>query len=249
MINKHLDKSRQDIDLAIEIWKEVLLEFFSGDLLVVYVKGSAIKQWDSIYDYVPLISDLDIHIQLQNQVKHKLSTDIAMEIAARYENRFKQISHDYLHIPRTQVIFVNELKLQVNYIPPKFTDIQILIDNGVDMDVFLSDDSVDYKKMQRIDRENLESYEDYLKVLAKSLIDRTGLDYWLTIRRMCWRVSPAPIRVLSQLNPEIYYWSMNRTKVIQHLKESGLHMCTRITIWLDGTSSYPIFQAVIDTEK
>ena len=57
------------------------------------------------------------------------------------------------------------------------------------------------------------------------MIDRTGLDLWSMIRRMNWRISPSPIRLLNQSheNP-LDLWKLNRTKIAEELEKQEFHL-------------------------
>ena len=57
---------RLEVNTALEIWKDVLLDEFGNNLHYVYSKGSAVKNWDTEIDYVPMVSDLDVHFTLHD---------------------------------------------------------------------------------------------------------------------------------------------------------------------------------------
>jgi hypothetical protein len=60
---------------------------------------------------------------------------------------------------------------------------------------------------------------EYIFESARRIFDRTGLDFWAVIRVMTWKVSPSPIRLLTQNHPDpIDVWSWNRTKILSALK-------------------------------
>ena len=61
---KLLPKIRTDIYHSLSIWKDLLINEFEEKIEFIYAKGSAVKPWDSPLDYVPILSDLDIHIKL-----------------------------------------------------------------------------------------------------------------------------------------------------------------------------------------
>ncbi len=44
--------------------------------------------------------------------------------------------------------------------------------------------------------------EHVLCRLPMSSIDKSGLDFWYLIRRLVWHVSPAPVRLLTQVVKE-----------------------------------------------
>ena len=57
------------------------------------------------------------------------------------------------------------------------------------------------------------------------MIDRTGIDLWCMVRRLNWRVSPSPVRLLSQTseNP-LDLWVLNRTKISEELEKNDYHL-------------------------
>ena len=82
---------KEDVQIAIKIWKELLLEQFSDDIEYMYVKGSAVKGWSSIIDYVPQISDIDIHVKVKDEQNSELvhpSLETALRVGPEYEKRF-----------------------------------------------------------------------------------------------------------------------------------------------------------------
>ncbi|MHA1218960.1 MAG: hypothetical protein ACTSO5_09805 [Candidatus Heimdallarchaeaceae archaeon] len=57
------------------------------------------------------------------------------------------------------------------------------------------------------------------------MIDRTGLDLWTMVRRMNWRISPAPIRLLSQYHDKpLDLWELNRTKMVKELEKQEFYL-------------------------
>jgi hypothetical protein len=73
--------------------------------------------------------------------------------------------------------------------------------------------------IRRIDIGNLQELKEYLASLPMRVVDRAGFDFWSVIRVMAWRVSPSPVRILSQTNDDpINLWSWNRTRIEQELR-------------------------------
>ena len=56
--------ARHDVRMCIQAWSETVQKFFSDRLDYMYAQGSAVKRWDSPIDYVPILSDVDLHIHL-----------------------------------------------------------------------------------------------------------------------------------------------------------------------------------------
>ncbi|MFW9769230.1 MAG: hypothetical protein ACFFEM_10450, partial [Candidatus Thorarchaeota archaeon] len=60
-----MKKARKDTQCAMEVWSDTLVEVLGSSLESIYSKGSATKPWESHIDYVPTISDVDIHITIK----------------------------------------------------------------------------------------------------------------------------------------------------------------------------------------
>jgi hypothetical protein len=77
-------------------------------------------------------------------------------------------------------------------------------------------------EIRNIDLKKLLEVKQFLPTLSLSMIDRTGLDLWILLRRMTWKISPTPIRLLSQNHPDpLSLWKMNRTKITEELAQQG----------------------------
>ncbi len=212
-------QARLDIEVALETWTTILQETFSDRIRYAYAKGSSVKPWDSPIDYVPEISDVDIHFrftEFEDMIFTEDPFTQAMEISLTYEQRFQEHRPNALHLPRSQLILLDLLMEQVNYVPPRLDDIHILIGNP--KQIPLPSISV----IRSSDLANLQELEPFLKNLPMSVIDRAGLDFWNIIRRMTWRVSPSPIRLLTQKHPSpLEVWSWNRTTIVNELDKQG----------------------------
>jgi len=217
-------KAREDIEVAISVWTDIL-GAESRQVKAAYVKGSAIKVWESPIDYVPFASDLDIHIHMPEGIP-LLPPDSdfadAMNISEEYESRFIQSHPDHLHIPRPQVLPVNRLKAHVNYVPPRPGDVRMLFGD------FESEPLPDIDTIRRIDIENLQEIPSFLESLPLTVIDRFGIEFWSVIRSMGWRVSPSPVRLLSQtFDDPLELWVWNRTSIMDLLEEEGYEEIVR----------------------
>ncbi|MBE0525931.1 hypothetical protein E4H12_11570 [Candidatus Thorarchaeota archaeon] len=211
------ERARRDVDAGLKAWTTVLKEDIGSRIVYAYAKGSALKKWESPIDYVPTISDLDIHIMLTSDDSilsgSSESFEEAMHLSKRYEDEYLLQHPEHLHIPRSQIMTINRLTTVVEYVPPRPQDIRALL-GDMPKHSFQEDDEI-----RRIDRQNLMNYQEYIEVLPRRLFDRTGLDYWFIIREMCWRVSPAPVRLLTQITEDpLEVWSWNRTTIAQTLR-------------------------------
>jgi len=62
----YLKQARKDINHSLVVWTSLLTSEFSNKIKYMYAKGSAVKPWCTPLDYVPILSDLDIHIMLKD---------------------------------------------------------------------------------------------------------------------------------------------------------------------------------------
>ncbi|MFX1482589.1 MAG: hypothetical protein ACFFCP_05295 [Promethearchaeota archaeon] len=213
-------KAREDTECAVEVWATILPEFLGSRLDCVYAKGSALKPWDSHIDYVPILSDVDIHIGLKDDaalfVGSSEDFDAAMDLSAQCEDEFVQRRPDYLHIPRMQVIETRFLKQSDKYTPPRLKDIRILYGTPI------LAEPPSPEAIRQSDLERVLEDEEFVDDLPRRILDRTGLDFWAIIRAMVWRVAPAPVRILTQINDDpLDVWSWNRSKIYEELIAAG----------------------------
>ncbi len=213
---------RKDIDVCLKIWPTLLEDFLGDRLKYAYAKGSCVKQWNSPIDYVPLLSDIDVHVSRTDneELCESISFHEALELSRHYEDIFKSRRPDHLHLPRMQVISVDALinSTEIEYVPPRLEDVRVL--NGKPQQEQIPDPDT----IRRIDKRSIERQEVFIQSLPYRIMDRTGLDFWGIIRcgGLGWRVAPSPYRLLSQRHPEpIEVWSWNRTRVCEELEEMG----------------------------
>ncbi len=218
---KFLPQARKDIDNSLDVWKIILLREFDEKIKFIYAKGSAVKPWNSPLDYVPILSDLDIHIKLTKNSKmfQNISDPIckSLEISKRYEQIFTNKFPKSLHLPRTQLVTIKKLLELTQYVPPRLNDVRIIYGEPV------IPSKPEPQRIRKIDYNHLIKTKEILEKAPMSLIDRSGLDYWVIIRRINWQVSPTPFRLLTQVSDiaPIEIWSWNRTKIIIELKNHG----------------------------
>ncbi len=207
--------AREDVHSCIEVWKEIL-SAEDREVEYAYVKGSAIKKWDSPIDYVPEISDVDIHIQIihdEGLLHPPNDFNDAMQISEKYEKRFHEIRPGALHMPRSQIMVLNRLKEVVEYCPPRISDVHILFGEP------RQEEFPDADTIRKVDFTNLLKMEEKIEPIPRQVFDRAGYDFWSVIRAMTWRVSPSPVRLLSQTHADpIDLWSWNRTRIEQKLR-------------------------------
>jgi hypothetical protein len=218
---KLLRQAKDDIFCAVKVWSDLLQETFGSRLEYAYAKGSALKHWDSPIDYVPIISDLDIHIRMSDSKslfpsnEHGFASSI--DTSERYETRFRELRNEPLHLPRVQIVHINPELDNPSFFLPQVPDVHIMVGSPNSARVPTSEEIRNY------DLQQLHQLSDFLEDIPRQAFDRVGLDFWSLLRRMNWRVSPAPIRLLTQshTNPNDV-WNWNRTKIVKELEKRKL---------------------------
>ncbi|MHA3964269.1 MAG: hypothetical protein AM325_012115 [Candidatus Thorarchaeota archaeon SMTZ1-45] len=216
-----MTKVKNDVLCAIEVWRNLLEEIFDSRLEYAYAKGSAVKKWESPIDYVPVISDLDIHVMMTDSEvlfpKTKMGFESAVHVSKEYEDRFRRTRDDHLHIPRSQVVHINPNLNDPSFFLPRVSEVHVMVGSPKDAKMPIAEEirNSDYSQIQEL--------ASYLEDLPRQTFDRVGFDFWALLRRMNWRVSPAPIRILTQYHSSpAEVWNWNRTRILKELKEKEL---------------------------
>jgi hypothetical protein len=120
-------------------------------------------------------------------------------------------------VPRPQLLFINYLVEQVEFVPAPKAGIRVLM--GAD---YPEPDYSDPQRIRRIDRENLVAVQDYVDRFTNRVIDVVGRYLWTYLREMSWRISPTGPRVLHVLGVTTHEaWSLNRTGVAARLEQEA----------------------------
>lgn len=201
---------------------DVLLESIPrGAIKGIYLKGSAIKRWDSPIDYVPEISDVDLHIALCDDDawrEHLGTVAQALEVQRRVESRYLSKVSGPLHTPRPQLVDMNRViaELDVFVHSPRKT---VTVMYGEEYPL---GDYGESAPLMREESDRLVENADYLTQFPIQLVDKPGRYTENALRSLVWRVSPAGPRVLhiSGVDMELA-WDLNRTGVVSTLFELG----------------------------
>ena len=222
-LTEAMKESKKDVIVILKVWKEMFSTSLSGEIQLAFTKGSAIKSWDSPIDYVPNISDIDIHVLLKNknqlfpQTKEGFMQALAFN--EEVENLFLRKRPEYFHLPRCQVIIINDFLNDPNFFTTPVEQKNILYGEKIE---FVQSTK---EKIKNHDLTSLLELQEVLSALPNTCLDRLGLDWWTIIRRLSWRVSPSVVRVLSILQEErdhVDVWSLNRTNICSKLEKIGL---------------------------
>ncbi len=219
------DSVRKDISIALTVWKELLNEFLPDGIEYIFTKGSSSKPWETDIDYVPLISDVDIHIKLYNNKKKLLSTtngfNQAVFFTTNYEKWFstecKRINHKKIHLPRVQIVQIESHGRKGYVVPPRNKDI-IWIQGS-----FPFPEEMDHNKLRDMDKKSLLQEKPFIDSIPDIFFEQSGFDYYTLLYRLCSRMSPCPIRLLTQVLPDNPHdiWALNKSSIFKLLQKNG----------------------------
>jgi len=217
-----LKQAREDVLCAVDIWSSILKETFGSRLEYAYAKGSALKQWDTFVDYVPVLSDLDMHIMLRDS-DDMFPNDAdgfasSIDVARKFEERFPTKRPDHLHFPRAQIVHLNPNLDNDFFILPQVSEVHVMVGTPKDGPIQTEEE------LRKQDLSRIRDMSEYIEDLPRQAVDRVGLDFWTLLRRMSWRVSPSPVRILSQVHRSVHeVWTWNRTRVTKELRNYNYH--------------------------
>ena len=132
--SEYMKQARKDVELCLDIWKNLFAENYSETVEYAYSKGSAIKEWESFIDYVPILSDVDIHIKAKeysNFFGDESSFYESINLSEMYETRYLEKNPKFFHIPRTQIVKLNKMIDEPDFIHPRENEIFTLIGKPV----------------------------------------------------------------------------------------------------------------------
>jgi hypothetical protein len=206
-----------------DAWVEVLLARLpTGALRGVHLKGSTVKPWDSPIDYVPHMSDVDVHVLLaaDEDESYLDGIDIALEVNVAVLAAYRRRVPSALHLPRPQMVIANRLDHDPDILPSPASTVVTLYGEAYP-DRALTPEEEARQRLR--DREQLTQHLDFLAALALRAIDRPGRHLVPLVGELNWRVSPVAPRVLEVLGaPYSEAWSLNRTHLVAELRAAGL---------------------------
>ena len=202
-------------------YSNAMLAYLNRDSIVgVYAKGSAYRRWDSVIDYVPGLSNVDIHLRVRgagwgSPFQH---VQQAMEIADRARTTFTLLNPEPLHHPRARVSDVAEKEVASDHLPPPADTVFTL--HGEPYPV--AEPSA-YRAVVPDDGQALVRTSEFAeRELPRLLVEHPGREVWDVAKRLTEQMSPAGPRALTQLGVDPYdAWSMNRTAIVRRLRALG----------------------------
>lgn len=185
-----------------------------GAIRGVYFKGSASKVWHVPCDYVPELSDLDLHVWLHDEASAAVEaqfqdTRFALEFAAAAEAAFRHRVPSPCHVPRPQVLILNEAMRRRT----SWTRSHAVVLRG--------EAPPGSEATAREDRETLLAVSGEAAQLGLSVMDKLEAEVWTALRAVNWRVSPLPARLLSAAGAGAQVWDEPRSVLLADLDRSG----------------------------
>ena len=188
----------------------------------IYLKGSACKPWDSPLDYVPEISDVDVHVWFHDDLswsKHLGTVSKALELQRGIEVRYSTRFPSPLHEPRPQLIVMNKMMAELeHFVHSPQSTVSVLFGEHVPASNYSNVDAI-----RRYDAASLVEQDKWVDSMPLHLVDKPGRYVREGVRQLTFRVSPVCSRVLhiSGVDTETS-WSVNRTTGSSMLRDRGL---------------------------
>lgn len=203
-----------------EVLRDVLLDEAPRDSVQgVYLKGSSVRPWDSIIDYAPEVSDVDVHVRAHPDARAVTdSLDFALEVARRTEREFAARFPTPTHTPRPQLFFLHEMEQTPGYLGSTADSVIVL--HGAEYSYGTADQ---YRDCHEDDAKRFLADADFvLDSLPGKIIDRPGRLAWQAVASLTWRVAPAGPRILTATGEDPWQmWSLHRSGLVAALVSSG----------------------------
>jgi hypothetical protein len=205
---------RAAADAFIEALTQVVRE---PDVSGIYVKGSTLKAWDSPIDYVPVLSDVDVHVLFANEEAHKRhlgAVEQGLVLSQRAESLYHNRIPHPIHVPRIQMVVANRLFADPEYIPSPIETVQ----ERFGIPYPRCEPDLDRSRGAAINRTLAAENVEYLDKLGDKVADLGGPHLRSVLRDLSWRVSPTGPRILELRGIAFHTaWTSNRTEIYELL--------------------------------
>jgi hypothetical protein len=211
---------RAEVEAMVEAVVEVLRSRIApGDLAGLYLKGSASKHWHSPVDYVPEMSDLDIHVLFTGDAvaeRWPPGMEVALAVQAEIATGYQRRMPRPVHTPRPQVLILNRLLADPDYSPTPQSAVHTIFGPPYPAAEY------DQRREREIAARRLLQDAAILAHLPRTVMDKPVPYAWLVMRELSWRVSPVGPRALVLLGvAPAEAWSLSRSGVIPVLEIAG----------------------------
>ncbi|NNF63032.1 MAG: hypothetical protein HKN07_02125 [Acidimicrobiia bacterium] len=165
-------------------------------------KGSAVKPWDGPYDFIPGLSDLDLHVYrpggLENvwEVRRQLFDSVGSPPG---DTMLQLIVVNSLELPEEWTLLEGTYQVLVGEKPPSVPSTE--------------------GEMRDRDKRDIERLADHASDIRRGVIDRSDAELWPYLRRVRWMFPTVLNRVACVAGhpPEIV-WKLNRTGILELTK-------------------------------
>jgi hypothetical protein len=216
---------RSEVDAMKAAYLETILEVIPRVALRdVFFKGSAFKVWDDLVDYVPELSDVDIHVWFEDDDgfdKTFPTLEAALEFSAKAEAQFFATCPKPLHVPRVQLFALNWLLTYESFVsnpagnPHSHFGLEYPSGQNPDPDV-----------IRAIDSKSLLEEAEHLNVIKpERMVDKHSKDFRAILCDLGERIGPLASRALSVLgsSSEEAWGGHNRSSLLLKLEAQGQH--------------------------
>ncbi len=216
------DQLRAEVNgLAACVRDQLLARIPEDEIRGLYLKGSSVKAWESPLDYVPEISDVDLHLWFRDDNtwrRHLDTVPQALAIQAGIEACFKDRIARPIHQPRLQLIVMDKLMAErEGFVHAPRSTVTVL--HG---EAYPEADYSDPHAIRRYNSADLVEQAAWVERVPLQVIDKPGVYAREGLRQLVWRVAPVGPLVLhiSGLDTE-HVWSLNRTRATAALRDLG----------------------------
>ena len=210
---------RAEAEAMVDAVAGVLVDLLGDGFTSLWFKGSAQKRWDSRIDYVPELSDVDIHFRADAASLARLADlDVALGVHAEIGARFAAACPDPLHLPRPQLVSIDDMERLPHYVPAPPGAVRTLY--GAPPPKV----ELDEERVRAADARSILAGADpgTLALATVDLVDRPGHHLFHAVRALNWRISPLAPRVLTVLGAGyVTAWSANRSEATERLRDLG----------------------------
>lgn len=226
---------RAEVDAMVEAIVGALIDNLGKEIEGLWLKGSAAKPWETPIDYVPELSDVDIHYRVSKSQGSAGLEDLDRALALHREiaRRFNAAQPSPIHVPRPQFISVDQIEQLSDYIPSPAATVQTL--HGAPPSTPLT---IDEAAVRAIDARSLleAGHPDFLRKAISDLVERPGRHLYTALRHLNWRVSPAATRALSVLGVDYSSaWSANRSQAVRLLRlQDEVELADQFSAYYEG---------------
>jgi hypothetical protein len=207
---------RTEVETMRREYTQALLDYGGSSVRDLFFKGSALKPWDSLIDYVPELSDIDLHLWLHDDAKLEWDLEECLEIQARVEHHFFTQHPNPVHVPRVQLMILNEVLQQRGFVGSPAHTSRSEFGHAYPARIPSGFETHD------MDRQNILRDAQAPGFEGHRIIDEPSKHLRRFLRDLSWRMGPLASKVLSTLGADFNTaWGHNRTHLLGLLETRG----------------------------